>query len=505
MKLYGQCLDTENIKQAIKKIMRNEGSKTAGPDGISRKSKISEERIIKEVKLRIRKYKKVNSRTIEIPKSNGTTRKLTVCNLFDRIAQQAVYQVIQPILEKQFDNNSYGFRKGISAKIPVSRLACVIEMQKKTYTVEIDFTKCFDNIPLDKAIDMVRELGIRDGRLLGTIKHLMYVSKEYKGIGLGQGTILGPILANCYLHKLDRFIRENFETEKLDNKANRNHDRHKESWISWNIKRGKKIGCKYYRYADDTVITCKFPEEQEYIYNRIKEFIDRELEITINESKTTLGYNRVKFLGFLLVKSNNSIWIKIGDMKKYSEAIKRFNFNSVNECREFMKWYLGIIRYFDIANNVAELLNRITMRLLVRSQKHGSGLKKVEGHCIWNYEYRKHKFNIDIYKIRRSTKTSFSEYCKNGAWISRREQLIERSSQEEYNIFVWELFTKQRGKDPITKQWLDVDIGKNDIHHINGNHEDNRINNLLLLSKESHREIHFSDSERTERYRKALK
>lgn len=484
--------------------MRNEGSKTPGPDGISKKSKITEERIIKEVKLRLRKYKKVNSRTIDIPKSNGKTRTLTICNLFDRIAQQAVYQIIQPILEKKFDSNSYGFRKGISAKIPVSKLACVIEMQKKTYTVEIDFTKCFDNIPLDRTLDMVRELGIKDGKLISTIKHLMYISKEYKGIGLGQGTILGPILANCYLHKLDTFIRESFETEKLDNKSNRNHDRHKDSWIEWNIARGKKIGCKYYRYADDTIITCKFPEEQEYIYNRIREFVDQELDIEINEAKTKLGRDKVNFLGFLLIKSNKSIWIKIGDMKKYSEEIKRFNFNSVNECREFMKWYLGVIRYFDIANNVAEFLNKIVLRLLRRSIKHGSGLKQVEGHCIWNYDYQKHKFNIDVYRIRKETRTSFADYCKNGAWISRRENLKDRSSTEEYNMFEWELFTKQRGKDPITGQWLNTDIGSNDIHHINGNHEDNRISNLLLVSKESHREIHFGKSKRTERYRKAL-
>ena len=121
--------------------------------------------------------------------------------------------------------HSYGFRKGILAKVPVSKLAAFINASKQVYTVEIDFKKCFDNISLDKALDSLRELGINDGKLIKTIKHLIWISKEYLGVGLGQGT---PILANCYLTKLDNFIEENFTLETHTYKT-RDYKRHSDN------------------------------------------------------------------------------------------------------------------------------------------------------------------------------------------------------------------------------------------------------------------------------------
>jgi len=76
---------------------------------------------MKEIKLRLRGYKASQSRKVQIPKSNGEYRELTILNLFERIAQQAVYQIILPIVEKQMSEHSYGFRKGISAKEHIRR------------------------------------------------------------------------------------------------------------------------------------------------------------------------------------------------------------------------------------------------------------------------------------------------------------------------------------------------------------------------------------------------
>lgn len=264
-KLYSQCLANENIEKAIKVVYSHEGAKTAGSDGISKSSNITKERIIKEVKLRLRRYKPVQSRKVRIPKGNGEFREITIINLFDRIAQQAVYQIISPILEKQMSKHSYGFRKEISVKVPVSLLASTLVHSKDIYTVELDFKKCFDNIPLDKAIGYIKEMGIENFQLLRTIKHLMWTSKEYSGVGLSQGTILGPLLANCYLTKLDNFIEQTFETNLNIKHYQRDYKTHKENWIQWNLERGKKIHCKYYRYADDTFITCHNEAAQKFI------------------------------------------------------------------------------------------------------------------------------------------------------------------------------------------------------------------------------------------------
>ena len=103
---------------------------------------------------------------MQIPKGDGEYRELTIINLFDQIAQQAVYQVIAPILEKEMSKHSYGFRKGIGTKIPVSKMADVLLHAKNICTVELDFKKCFDNIPLEKAIGAMKEMGIKNFRLL---------------------------------------------------------------------------------------------------------------------------------------------------------------------------------------------------------------------------------------------------------------------------------------------------------------------------------------------------
>ncbi len=88
LKLYSKCFQENNIKRAIKTVLSHDGSRTSGPDRINRKSKITEDRIIREIKLRLRRYKKVNSRKVKIPKGNGKYRELTIINLFDRMAQR---------------------------------------------------------------------------------------------------------------------------------------------------------------------------------------------------------------------------------------------------------------------------------------------------------------------------------------------------------------------------------------------------------------------------------
>ena len=97
LKLYSKCFQLDNIRRAIKTVLAHSGSKTSGPDKINRKSNISEERFIREIKLRFRRYKSVNSRKVKIPKDNGQFRELTIINLFDRMAQQCVYQIVYRI------------------------------------------------------------------------------------------------------------------------------------------------------------------------------------------------------------------------------------------------------------------------------------------------------------------------------------------------------------------------------------------------------------------------
>ena len=505
-KLYTQCLETANIEKAIRTVYSHEGAKTAGADGISKFSNISQERIIKEVKLRLRRYKPVQSRKVQIPKSNGEHRELTIINLFDRIAQQAVYQIISPILEGQMSPHSYGFRKGIGAKIPVGRLADSLFHTKDIYTVELDFKKCFDNIPLDKAIGCVKEMGIKNFQLLRTIKHLMWTSKEYSGVGLSQGTVLGPLLANCYLTKLDNFIEQAFETNKNDTAYTGNHRRHKDDWIQWNIQRGKKICCKYYRYADDTFITCKNEEEQKFITETISKFIEQNLDIELNQVKSHYRHNEIHFLGFKIIKSKRSVWILIDNLKEYADRLKQFKFYSYAQCQAFMKWFRGILNYFDIVNNMGDFLDKVNKRLYYRSKR--SILTKTGN--VYQYGEGREKNIIDVYALRKTTKTSFKEYLMGSKWLIMREYLKLRDNDKAiYGAFqyLWSLWTKQKGKDAVTKENLDPLDAQ--IHHIRPYSKGgtNSIENLILVSPKTHYLIHHGRDfdKRFEKYRKHLK
>ena len=491
-KLYSKALETPNIQKAIKTILSHQGSKTPGPDGIH-KYNVNENTALKQTKLRLRKYKKTRSKTVEIPKANGKTRTLTICNLYDRIAQQAVYQVIEPIVDQNMSKNSYGFRRGISAKVAASRVAACINGSRDNYTVEIDFTKCFDNIPLDKTLDMLRELGIKDGKLISTIKHLMYTTAEYQGVGLGQGTILGPILANCYLTKLDRYIDEILDQTKYRKTRTEKHKGHIKEWLA---KHNRKPQGKYYRYADDSIIVCHTREEQLMIYETLKTYIECELDISINETKTQLNYNECHFLGFYFVKQDDRkrIGIYVSDIEGIKSKVKNFKFGTFEDTWHFIKWLIGIMQYYDIVNDMSTILSYICLRLMKRSNGKKTNLEREKGTCKYRYHYKGKILYIDPFEVRRSTKTSFKDYNQNSSWIKAREYIRQKDLPEDryYEIYKWALWTKQRGKDPIANEPLKL----NDmcVHHIQPQKKVDKdsIDNLILVNSETHKSIHSS-------------
>lgn len=509
--LYRKCIDPENIEKAIREIRSHYGSKTPGPDGITIHTVISTEEAVRQVKLRLRRYKRVHSKTIDIPKKDGKVRTLTVINLFDRYAQQAVYRVIFPVVESRMSKHSYGFRSGISAKVPASKIASFIQTSENTYTVEIDFEKCFDNIPLEKAIGKLKQMGIRDYNLLKTVKHLMYISKEYSGVGLGQGTILGPLLCNCYLDSLDRFMEKEFSIDVRDKAKARDYAKHKNEWISWNLSRGKKIACKYYRFADDTLILTNVKEEQDYIWNKLVKFIETEMEIKVNLTKSRRRRNKTDFVGFHFIKSvksggAKSVWITVKDEKAITRTAKqKLRQGDRLSLIRFKKYFLGILNYFDIVNSMKKLLPKIENLLYYTSRRTKIiKLKTAQNNRVFiDSDGRE----IDIWQLRRDTKTSTKTYNTGQAWISERENLkLATNDNHEWYIYKWLLFTRQRGRDKITGKPLKARDCQ--IHHVKPRKlgGSDTPDNLILVSEDTHNKLHYGGElpKTAEKYRKHL-
>lgn len=160
--LMGKILHRNNLNQAFKRVKSNRGS--AGIDGISTQQlldhlKENKEKILGQI--RARKYKPTPVKRVQIPKANGKKRNLGIPTTTDRVIQQAIAQVLSPIYESKFSNNSYGFRPNRSAHDALKRIKEIADTGY-TWVVDLDLEKYFDTVNQSKLIQILSE-EIKDG------------------------------------------------------------------------------------------------------------------------------------------------------------------------------------------------------------------------------------------------------------------------------------------------------------------------------------------------------
>ena len=165
MELLEEILNQNNLNKAYKKVVANKG--VAGVDGITVEEefdylKENKDRIINQI--RKRKYKPQPVKRVQIPKENGKMRNLGIPTVTDRIIQQAIFQVISPIFEKQFNDNSFGFRPNRSCEQAVIRALEYLN-DRYEWIVDIDLEKFFDTVNQDKLITIIGKT-ITDGDIV---------------------------------------------------------------------------------------------------------------------------------------------------------------------------------------------------------------------------------------------------------------------------------------------------------------------------------------------------
>ena len=219
-KVFKNLIDTiiseENIQLAYRNIKKNTGSKTAGTDGKTIKdiAKWQPERVVSYVRKRLNWYKPQTVRRVEIPKPNGKTRPLGNPTIGDRLVQECILQVMEPICEAKFYSKSFGFRPNRSTEHAVAQVYKYMQVDNLRYAVNIDIKGFFDNVDHGKLLKQIWTLGIRDKRLLSIISAML--KAEIKGIGIPtkgtpQGGILSPLLSNIVLNELDWWIASQWE------------------------------------------------------------------------------------------------------------------------------------------------------------------------------------------------------------------------------------------------------------------------------------------------------
>ena len=204
-----QILERNNMALAYKKVKSKKGK--GGIDGVEMDQAFD---YIKEnwpsikEKVRKRKYKPQPVLRVEIPKPNGGVRKLGIPTIMDRIIEQAIVQVITPIVEPYFSEYSYGFRPKRRAQQAVIKLLEYFN-DGYTYVVDIDLEKFFDNVPQDKLMTLVHKI-INDPDTESLINKFLRAGVMVRGkyedtkIGTPQGGNLSPLLSNIMLNELDK-------------------------------------------------------------------------------------------------------------------------------------------------------------------------------------------------------------------------------------------------------------------------------------------------------------
>ena len=295
MELLEKVLSKDNLNNAYKQVYKNKGA--SGVDGVTVDELFSYIKEHKEeilYKIRNRKYKPQPVRRVYIPKENGKQRKLGIPSVIDRVLQQAIVQVLAPIYEEQFSNNSYGFRVGRSCEQAVTK---ALELFNDGYDwiVDIDLQSFFDEVNQDKLIGIIRRT-IKDGNLVSLIRKFLQSGVMEKGVvqetkkGTPQGGNLSPLLSNIMLNELDKEL----EARRLN----------------------------FVRYADDCLIMVKSEKAANRVMESITTFITRELGLKVNVEKSKVARpNGIKYLGFgFYQKTNQNIWRP----KPHIKSIEKF-------------------------------------------------------------------------------------------------------------------------------------------------------------------------------------
>lgn len=267
-----RILSKENIERAYKKVYANKGA--GGVDGVTATELAEYMRVnwgsIKE-QIRTRTYKPQPVLRVEIPKPNGGIRKLGIPTVMDRVIEQAITQILTPMFEPSFHENSYGFRPNRRCEQAVVRLLELFN-DGFVWIVDIDLEKFFDNVPQDKLMSYVGRV-IHDGDTESLIRKYLKAGVMNQGryeptdVGTPQGGNLSPLLSNIMLNELDY---------ELD-------DRH----------------LNFVRYADDVVIVLKSKAAATRVMYSVTSWIERKLGLRVNATKTKVTPpSKLKYLGF---------------------------------------------------------------------------------------------------------------------------------------------------------------------------------------------------------------
>ena len=376
--LMEQILHKDNLNKAYKKVKSNKGA--GGIDGMSVDELLgflrnNQKHLIQQIK--DGKYKPNPVRRVEIPKeTKGELRKLGVPTVVDRVFQQAITQVLSPIYEKQFSENSFGFRPNRGAHDALKQCQTNVN-DGYVYVVDMDLEKFFDTVCQSKLIEVLSRT-IKDGRVISLIHKYLnagVISKrifEKTEVGMPQGGPLSPLLSNIMLNELDKELT--------------------------------RRGHRFVRYADDCMIFCKSRKSAERTLNNIVPYIEGKLFLKVNRTKTCVAHiSKVKYLGYSFYRYKGKCRFRV-----HPKSVTKMK----NKIRELT----------DRSNGWGNEYRALKLTQFIRGWVNYFGMADMKSLLQSNDEWLRHRIRAIYWKQWKKVKTKFKELKKLGvdeekAWI----------------------------------------------------------------------------------------
>lgn len=327
--LFEAIFSSANLEKAWKQVKSNGG--TGGVDGITLSTFTQwymprREGILRRLFNGAYSPKPVKRSYLD--KGNGKKRPLGIPVILDRIIQQAIHQVLSPVLEESFSNHSYGFRPNRGAHGAVRQLGTWIK-EGYRWAVDIDLKSFFNEVPQARALNALRQRLGGDGPIVRLVNRYLksgYIENDLyhpTHTGMPQGGPLSPLLSNLVLDELDREL--------------------------------EKRGHRFVRYADDFVVLTKSRKSAERVFGNLRGFIESRLQLKINEEKSSVcNVSQLNYLGFAfrnkrIVMSQQAL----EDFRYQLRQLSKRNWGVSMSCRlhklrEYIRGWMGYFALSEI-------------------------------------------------------------------------------------------------------------------------------------------------------------